>query len=106
MANMPMPSQSMQSEQGAQQAEGGSSVLDNVDQLLGAISKGFMSKPELGDIAKRMSVLREQYRQLIQQAQKIAGGQGGGMPQGPQQMAPSPVLDQSRGTPQSPAGNY
>jgi hypothetical protein len=100
-----MPVNNMQADPQMEQSGGGGGmdVVKNLDDMLGAIAESFSTRPELNEVAKKMNVLRSEYRKLIDEAKTVASG-GPKMPG----MVPKgmPVMDMQQGTPQSPAGNY
>jgi hypothetical protein len=102
MPNM-MPNQPGQSQPSAQGQDQGGGVVQNVDEMLGAISEAIGSNPEAQGLSQRLMKVREEYRRIIEEAMKMGGNKAPSMPQPAER---SVMPDRSQGMPQSPAGVY
>lgn len=76
-----------------QEQGGKGGMIENIDQMLGAVAEALAQGPGGDKMAQRMQALQAEFRSIVMEAQG-GGGQG----------SPSPQADQSQGMPVSPAG--
>lgn len=111
MMGQGMP-QGMPNQQAAQMQKpnenSGGGVVQNVDEMIGALGEALSANPEAKQLADRMARVREEYRRIMEEAMSMQGGKVGMMNKAnagqPSQTQAMP--ERGMGTPQSPAGAY